>query len=170
MFQGLKAQREAVAEPDAFIYLDETGFQTTQVYPYGWSPQGQPCHGQRRGGYGERWNLIAAIRAGTQTLIEPFYYQGSTHRAWFERWLERLCQSLQGKTHYLILDNASFHRGGRIPAIAQQYGQVLMYLPPYSPQLNPIEKVWATLKQKVLLRCQHGLSLLEAIDQVICSS
>lgn len=78
---------------EAFIYLDETGFQTTAVYPSGWSAKGQPCRGQRLGGHGERWNLIAAIRAGTSTLIEPFYYQGSTDRAWFEVWLERLCQA-----------------------------------------------------------------------------
>lgn len=170
MFQWLKTERETQAGQDALIYLDETGFQSTQVYPSGWSPQGQPCHGQRLGGYGERWNLIAALRAGTQSLIEPFYYQGSTYRAWFEVWLERLCQTLQGKTHYLILDNAAFHHGGRIQAIAQSYGQVLMYLPPYSPELNPIEHRWATLKQKVLLLREHGLSLLAAIEQVICSA
>lgn len=152
------------------IYLDETGFQTTQVYPYGWSPQGQPCHGQRLGGYGQRWNLIAAIHASTQTLLHPFYYQGSTQRHWFEVWLEGLCQTLQGKTHYLILDNATFHHGGQIAEIAQRYGQVLMYLPPYSPELNPIEHVWATLKRKVLLARESGLSLIDALEHVICSS
>jgi len=81
-----------------------------------------------------------------------------------------LCQSLQGKTHYLILDNAAFHQGGRIQTLAQPYGQVLMYLPPYSPELNPIERVWATLKQHVLLLREHGLSLLEAIEYIIGSS
>lgn len=44
-----------------------------------------------------------------------------------------------------------------------------MYLPPYSPELNPIEQVWATLKQQVLLLREQGLALVAAIEQAICS-
>lgn len=69
-----------------------------------------------------------------------------------------------------MLDNAAFHHGGRIQAIAQPYGQVLMYLPPYSPELNPIEHFWATFKQKVLLLRERGVFLGAAIEQVVCSS
>lgn len=102
--------------------------------------------------------------------IQPKRITQGTNRAWFEAWLERLCQALQGQTHYLILDNAAFHQGGRIQAIAHLYGQILMYLPPYSPELNPIEKVWATLKKQVRLLREQGLTLVAAIEQAIGSS
>lgn len=102
-------------------------------------------------------------------LIEPYVFHGHCERSWVEVWLEKLCQALpQGQKHYLILDNASFHKGGRLEQIASSYGHVLMYLPPYSPELNPIEKCWAVLKQKVRLLLSQGVELFKALEQV-CS-
>ena len=86
-----------------------------------------------------------------------------------EQWLDKLCRSLPlGEKHYLILDNASFHRGGNIKQIVESYGHSLMYLPPYSPELNPIEKCWGVLKQKIRLLLSQNIPLIEALD-IICS-
>jgi transposase len=68
----------------------------------------------------------------------------------------------------LILDNASFHKGGRIEEIAKSYGHVLMYLPPYSPELNPIERCWGVLKQKVRRLLSQGVALMKAL-KMVCS-
>lgn len=69
-----------------------------------------------------RWSVIAVIRGGTTALIESFIYQGYCQRRWFEQWLERLCQALPTKTHYLVLDNASFYKGGQIEPLLSVTG------------------------------------------------
>lgn len=65
----------------------------------------------------------------------------------FEEWFERmLIPSLNRKT-IIILDNASFHRMNKLQEIAQRYEHIILPLPPYSPELNPIEKCWANIKE-----------------------
>lgn len=70
----------------------------------------------------------------------------------------------QHQKHLLILDNASIHKGKEIDELAIQYNARLMYLPAYSPNLNPIEKAWSVLKRKVrqIVSQQHK-SVLEAL-------
>ena len=86
--------------------------------------------------------MIAAIRGSEpQQLIGPYVFDGHCDRGRAEVWLERLYQVLPaGRKHYLILDNASFYRGDSLEEIARCYGLQLMYLPPYSPELDPIER------------------------------
>jgi len=92
---------------------------------------GERCQAKRSGKRGQRLSLISAVLGSQpQQLIEPDVFSGHCERTWVEQWLEHLCQGLpQGEKHYLILDNASFHKGGRIAEIAKRYGHVLMYLP-----------------------------------------
>lgn len=65
---------------------------------------------------------------------------------------------------YVILDNASIHKGNEIYDIAEEFGINIIYLPPYSPDLNPIEKVWAHFKN-ILRRIRHEYeNFKEAIE------
>ncbi|MEY2911837.1 MAG: hypothetical protein RLZZ184_1146 [Cyanobacteriota bacterium] len=68
---------------------------------------------------------------------------------------------------WVIVDNATFHRGGRIPQLIEEAGCQLVYLPPYLPVLNQIEKCWATLKSRIrkLLATSHNLR--EAMEIVL---
>lgn len=145
----VRVRREEVGL-NGLVYIDETGIDEREQYDYGWSLQGARCNAERSGGYGKRFSLISAVLGNAPTtLIEPYVFTGYCERNWIEAWLEKLCQALpEGQKHYLILDNASFHKGGRLEAIASAYGNVLMYLPAYSPQLNPIEKCWGGTQAK----------------------
>lgn len=155
---------------DHLIYIDETGIDERDQYSYGWSAKGTRHYAKRSGGGGRRLSLISAVRGNSPyQLIEPYVFTGHCARTWIEQWLEKLCQSLpKGEKHYLILDNASFHKGGRIKEIIQQYGHILMYLPPYSPELNPMERCWSVLKQKVRLLMSQGIELMKALE-LVCS-
>ena len=98
----------------------------------------------RRGTRFERVNVIGARCAGEHYAVEC--YRHTTDAGFFEMWFEqRLLKEIpQGYT--VIMDNASFHRKTRLRKIAR--GKVrLLFLPPYSPDYNPIEKSWANMKR-----------------------
>ncbi|WP_156623543.1 transposase [Faucicola atlantae] len=66
-----------------------------------------------------------------------------------------------------MLDNARFHHGGDLKQIAELYNIELMYLPPYSPELNPIEQLWAVIKQKVRLTLSNFDTLKECVESCL---
>lgn len=93
----------------------------------------------------KRTGLAAALYRGR--LTEPMQYEGTMDGELFEEWLRKcLCPSLEsGST--LIMDNASFHSKKKGENIAVSFGHRVIFLPPYSPELNPIERCWAVLKK-----------------------
>nr|WP_303150441.1 transposase [uncultured Cloacibacillus sp.] len=93
----------------------------------------------------KRTDLAAALYRGR--LTEPMQYEGTMDGELFEVWLRKfLCPSLEfGST--LIMDNASFHSKKKGESIASSLGHRVIFLPPHSPELNPIERYWAALKK-----------------------
>ncbi|WP_027129538.1 transposase, partial [Francisella tularensis] len=80
-------------------------------------------------------------------IIAPLEYSGYTNTEIFNQWFEEhLCPSLKPKTT-IVMDNASFHKSSKLIEIANKFDVQILYLPPYSPDLNPIEKVWANFKK-----------------------
>lgn len=67
----------------------------------------------------------------------------------------------------MIVDNATFHHGGRIAQLIQAAGAQVVYLPPYSPDLNRIEKCWAWLKGRIRKQLRDSNSLREALEFVL---
>jgi transposase len=116
--------------------------------------------------------MISAVRSSEAfRFIAPFIFQGSCDRSTFVGWLEYLLKGLpkdksgQHQKYLLILDNASIHKGKEIDELAIQYNARLMYLPAYSPDLNPIEKAWSVLKRKVRnIVSQEQKNVIEALD------
>ena len=105
----------------------------------------------RPGGHGQKCNWISAILASDRSWQMPWVVNGTINRAVVEQWLAALGQALpqnaaDPKPYVLIWDNASFHLGGELLAIAKLYRIRIVQLPAYSPDFNPIEQCWATLK------------------------
>ena len=71
------------------------------------------------------------------------------HSRFFEEWFEKHLIPLLNKSTVVVMDNASFHRKKRLNDLAQQYGIKIIFLPPYSPELNLIEHCWNWLKKKI---------------------
>ena len=75
-------------------------------------------------------------------------FRGVSDTLAFNAWLEhQLCPLLDEK-HIVIMDNASFHKGSETARLIWQTGASLLFLPPYSPELNPIEKDFANIKRR----------------------
>ncbi len=82
-------------------------------------------------------------------------YDGTTDSILFEFWFENCLLKEVKPGSVIVLDNATFHKKSVLPDLAESYGCKVLFLPPYSPDLNPIEKKWAWLKRKLreILRC-----------------
>ncbi len=85
-------------------------------------------------------------------------YSGTMNSNLFEFWFEQqLLPALSPET-VIVMDNASFHRKAQLISVAQKHGVRLIFLPPYSPDLNPIENFWAWLKRFLQSSLASGLS------------
>lgn len=155
---------------ERILYMDEAGMLAGDVYRWGWSEKGRRKYGQRSGKRQKRVNFIAAV-SGQKQFIEPLVFEGACTREVVENWLEVLVEQLpqdedgQKQPHVLVMDNAAFHKGGRIKAILRKARCLLVYLPPYSPQLNPIERCWSSVKCKVGQWLDRGMDLLQAVER-----
>lgn len=134
-------------------------------YAYGWNPKGERFHALKSGQRQGRINMIAAYCS--RQLLAPFTVEGACNRKVFEIWLETCLIPSLRPGQWLVIDNATFHKGGRIELLLQQAQCQVLYLPPYSPDLNQIEKCWSWLKSRI----RHCLSkfdcLRDAMEHVL---
>ncbi len=132
------------AEGLPLVYLDESGFVQDMPRLHGYAPIGQRCYGVHDWKAYGRTNAIGAL-IGTR-LITVSLFQTNINALIFKSWL---VQDLLPKLPFqsiIVMDNAAFHKTSEIKNIIEEAGHILEYLPPYSPDLNPIEKKWAHAK------------------------
>lgn len=152
-------------EPSRRVYVDESGMDHRDDYGYGWCEAGQRFEALKSGRREGRINMIAAYCGAD--LLAPFTVNGACNRTVFETWIETCLVPKLRRNQVVILDNATFHHGGRIAALIEAAGCQLLYLPPYSPDFNRIEKCWAWLKSRVRKRLNREPSLRDAIESVL---
>ena len=155
---------EAVARVplDKRVYVDQSGVDNTLTYPWGWSRKGAPCAADRLGHKSARVSMMAALCQGH--LLAPLTFQGTCYATLVESWFEhQLLPELQ-EGQVVILDNAAFHRKDKLRAILATKGCTLLALPPYSPDLNPIEHMWNTLKIAIALDTNIYPSFQHKVD------
>lgn len=136
------------------VYLDETGFDTFYYRPYAYALRGQIVKARISGKRYERMSLVAA--RGDRELVAPMIYKGTMDSSLFEAWFGQFLLKELKEPSVIIMDNARFHRMAVLREMAQRAGHIILPLPPYSPELNPIEKVWANIKRhlrKVMSGC-----------------
>lgn len=105
-----------------------------------------------------RTSLIAARMDGR--LKEPLLFEGTCDTVVFNTWLKtRLCPRLTAQ-HLVIMDNAAFHKSATTAELIKATGATLLFLPPYSPDFNPIEQDFAALKKN---REYHETASLDEI-------
>jgi len=111
----------------------------------GRAPRGQKVEDTRRGRKFKRTNIIGGMCGGKHIAIEC--YDQKTNSAFFEQWFEESLLPETPSGYTVIMDNASFHRKVHLCNLAAKAGVNLLFLPPYSPDFNPIEHSWANLKR-----------------------
>jgi transposase len=131
----------------SLVYVDETGIDQWLFREYARATRGEKVFAKISGRKFKRTNIVAGICQGQ--WLAPMEYSGTTDSTLFEFWFENCLLKEVKRQSTIILDNATFHRKTVLPVLAQKYDCQVLFLPPYSPQLNPIENKWAWLKRRL---------------------
>ena len=140
------------------VYIDESGFANDMPRTHGYAPKGKRCFGTHDWNAKGRTNVIGALLGAT--LLTVCLYKANIDGDIFQAWaVQDLIPKLPPGS-VVVMDNASFHHRKQTQQAIKEAGHTLEYLPPYSPDLNPIENKWAQAKKR---RQKSGESVQEIL-------
>ena len=157
-------------DADRLIFIDETWTKTNMVRLYGWAPVGHRLVDAVPHGHWKTSTFIAGLRQ--DGLVAPCVFNGAINGELFLAYVEQVLAPTLTRGDIVVMDNLGSHKVAGVRKAIEAAGARLLYLPPYSPDLNPIEQAFAKLK--ALLRAK-ALRTVEALwnalgDIVSCFS
>ena len=163
-------------DPDRLVFIDETWASTNMARRHGRAPRGQRLRVGIPHGHWKTTTFVAGLR--NDGIVAPFVLDGPINRNAFEAYVEKVLVPELRRGDIVVMDNLSSHKGPRIRQMIEAAGASLLYLPPYSPDFNPIENAFAKLKallRKAAERTIEGLwtvigQLLDAFTPNECSN
>ena len=154
---------------ERLVFVDEMGTNISLSPLYSWSRKGERAFGSAPRNWGKNVTLLASI---TRKGLGPcLAVEGATRREVFEAYLEHVLAPTLKPGQIVVMDNLSAHKGERVRELIEQRGCELVYLPPYSPDFNPIEQAFSKVKgllRKAEARTREGLigAMGRALDAV----
>lgn len=131
-------------EPHRLVFIDETGTKTNMTRMYGRAQKGQRLQADTPFGHWKTQTFIAGLRH--DGLTAPWVLDGPMNRDCFDLYIETQLAPTLKQGDVVILDNLSSHKSERAKAALRKRGAWFLFLPPYSPDLNPIEMAFSKLK------------------------
>jgi transposase len=147
----LKAEREAwrrefaAIDPSRLVFVDETGSTTAMDRTHGRGPSGVRVDGPAPHGHWKVITLTAAVRLGG--VGARLAFDGATDTACFETYVERCLVPTLRPGDIVVMDDLSCHKTAEVARLIAGAGAEVRYLPAYSPDLNPIERMFSKLKE-----------------------
>lgn len=139
--------RLAQTRPSQLVFVDESGAQTNWTRRAGRAPQGERLVDAVPNGHYQVTTMVGAIRL--TGLTAGLIFEGATDTEAFATFVEQVLTPQLRRGDIVIMDNLSSHKSERIAAALAGVGATLWYLPPYSPDFNPIEKMWSKIKSRI---------------------
>ena len=154
-------------DSDRFVFVDECSTNTSLAPLYGWARKGERAHQSVPRNWGKNVTLLSSI-GKERGMGASLVVEGSTNGAVFETYLEEvLCPTLK-RGQVVVMDNLSAHNGEMVRELIEGRGCELVYLPPYSPDFNPIEQAFSKIKGYLREACARGHeTLMEAIGEAL---
>jgi transposase len=154
--------------PDArrFMFVDECSTNTSLAPLYAWSRRGERVRYRAPRNWGTNVTLLSSM--SPSGMGPSLAMEGPTTRDFFEAYLERVLIPALKPGQVVVMDNLSSHKGSQVRELIEGRGCELMYLPPYSPDLNPIEEAFSKIK-RILRRAQayNREALIEAMGATL---
>ena len=154
-------QEISLSRKENLVYVDESGIDRVDYKNRGWGKKGEVLIGKTSGKHYYRTNIVAA-QCGKK-ILAPMTFKGTCNTKLFIAWVKQMLIPELKPGQIVVMDNASFHKSPVIKEVIEAAGCSLVYLPPYSPDLNPIEKFWANLKRWI----KQYLPFMEDIHKAI---
>jgi transposase len=127
-------------------FLDETGAASNLARTHGRSDRGDRCVGSVPQGHWRVMTAVAGVRLGGG-LVAPFTIEGPVDGDAFVTYVQRVLVPTLRPGDVVVMDNLSAHKHPRVPGLIAAAQAAVLYLPPYSPDYNPIEMVWSKVKR-----------------------
>jgi transposase len=150
-----------------FVFLDETSAATNMVRRYGWGMRGERLVDAAPAGHWRTTTFVAGLRH--DGVIAPLVLDGPMSGEVFRAYVEQMLVPALLPGDVVVMDNLPAHKVAGIKQAIRAVGASILYLPPYSPDLNPIEQLFAKLKallRKAAARTQDALwtTIGQALD------
>jgi transposase len=129
--------------PEDVIILDESGSDLRQMSDYARAEGGERAKAAKPHAPGNRFSIIGAI--SISAIVAMMYIDCAINGDIFLAFIKELLPKLRSG-QYLVMDNVSFHKHEMIKFLVESVGAKVVFLPPYSPDLSPIEKMWSKIK------------------------
>jgi transposase len=126
------------------VFIDETCVKTNMTRTRGWSQRGQPLNAKAPFGHWKTLTFIAGLR--DDQIVAPWVIDGPINSEAFNTWILECLVPVLKQGDIVVLDNLSSHKNKTARDKVRKVGARLFFLPPYSPDLNPIEMMFAKLK------------------------
>ena len=140
------------------MFIDETAATTKMARPYGRAPRGERLRAGVPHGHWNTTTFVGALRLSGMTA--PMLLEGPMTQAWFLAYvLQVLVPTLRPGDIVVLDNNLAAHKGAAVRQAIEAAGATLLFLPPYSPEFNPIENAFAKLK--ALLRKAAARTLVQ---------
>lgn len=152
-------------DPTRLVFLDETGATTKMARLRGRSPRGERCRASVPHGHWKTTTLVAGLRL--DGLTAPMVVDGAMDGEMFTAYAETILAPSLSPGDIVILDNLPAHKVSGARAVIEATGAVMLFLPPYSPDFNPIEQAFAKLK--ALLR-KTAARTVDALETAIATA
>jgi transposase len=137
-------RHQAKLDPRRLVFIDETWAKTNMTRTHGRCARGQRLVDKVPHGHWKTLTFLAALRH--DRIDAPFVLDGPINGDYFRAWVEQCLVPTLAPGDVVILDNLGSHKGKAIRRAIRRAKAHLIFLPPYSPDLNPIEQVFAKLK------------------------
>jgi len=165
-------------DPASFVFLDETGAKTNMTRLYGRAAVGERCVDPTPQGHWKTATLLSAMRLDGVIHEATAVYDGPMNRKTFVAYVEHCLAPTLRAGDVVVMDNLPSHKDAAVREVIEKAGADLWYLPAYSPDLNPIEKLWSKVKawlRRVMARTFDGLidaiaDALNAVDTHECAA
>ncbi len=127
-----------------FVFVDETGATTAMTRLYGWGPRGERLVDAVPAGHWKTTTFVAGLRR--DGVIAPCVFDGPMTGEMFRAYVEQMLAPRLGPGDVVVMDNLAAHKGSEVERLIRGVGAEVRYLPAYSPDFNPIEKMFSKLK------------------------
>ena len=154
------AERQDQIDPERLVFIDETWTKTNMEPLRGWAPLGARLVAKVPYGHWKTSTFIAALRC--DRIEAPWLLDGPVNAAAFLTYVEKILSPTLRSGDLVIMDNLSSHKGKAVRQAIRAAGAKLLFLPKYSPDLNPIEQVFAKLKHLLRKEAARTIETLTA--------